>query len=77
MFHASRCLINPAFPATLGGIQRTPWVLEKQSILPASLANFPFEAGRSSAEVENYPLIQAVRFRAVCEAVSSLGLDAS
>lgn len=51
-------------------------MLEKQIILSAPLVNFPFKPSQSLAEVENYPLIQAVRFRAVSEAALLCGLNA-
>lgn len=75
LFHSSRCLMNPVFLATLG-IQRHPGRWRSKNILPASLVNFPLEASQGLAKV-NYPLIQAVRFRAVCEAVSLPGSNPS
>lgn len=47
-----RRFISPVFLATLAGIQRTFWVLEKQNILSA-LVNFPFKPSQGSAEGEN------------------------
>lgn len=59
-----RCFISRVFPSTLAGMQRTTWVLGKQSILSA-LANFPSYPSQGSAEVANYLLLQAVTLGAV------------
>lgn len=48
-----RGFISPVFPAILPGIQRTSWVLKKQSILSAQ-ENFPFNPSLRRGEPQEW-----------------------